>query len=48
MLGKRVTETLTVTNPSELLFVVTESMIIFPPVLVALARVVMTAPAVVA
>ena len=48
MLGNRVAETSTVTNPSEALLTVTESTTILPPVLVALARVVSTAPAVVA
>jgi hypothetical protein len=43
-----VADTSTVTNPSEVLLTVTLSTTILPPVLVALARVVSTAPAVVA
>ena len=48
MLGKRVAETSTVTKPSLVLLTVTLSTTILPPVLVALASVVSTAPAVVA
>ena len=47
MLGKRVAETSTVTNPSEVLLTVTESTMILPLVAAALASVLNTAPAVV-
>jgi hypothetical protein len=48
MLGNRVADTSTVTNPSDALFTVTLSTMILPPVLAALASVLNTAPAVVA